>query len=725
LRPFEVSEEHLFFGREREVNVLLNLISTLPVLIIYARSGTGKSSLLNAGVAPLLAGDPAQAPVFVSTTEADIAASVRGELMNSVRDDPINSEWACEEGLALHEVLHRFWAATDKRPVIILDQFEERLNSGMKHSDLYSAIARLVNEGSDAACVVLSIREDYLGGLEPLMRRVPSLLNASYRVPPLSRLALEQAIYGPLKHDETTTVENALVERTMLDLHERQDQTQLASEQAFEPGYFQIVWSTLWEKGQRSTKNRLTVKLYRDLGGASAILKNFTTVRLGALEPAEAHLFWAMSRYLVLPTGAKVALTVEDLILLQKETDYLSLGSGGAVWIAGLPPDQLTALAKRVLRALTSSQSPLFRRMMRDGREEFELLHDLLAMIILEWRSDFAESFNQEVRRKTDEINRRSAEIRKAAFTSAASGIDAMDDDGRSWLRGQGPMEQERIPPDVDMKELLGFRRLVRDAASRSSAIRDRMSEGMWLESSAVAEDLARESEWLLAVSAVADAVFGALYYERLSITQKVWTKAKDRFLAALRPLAFVHPSPDVRRVAQEQRVYWQAELRGRGFTRLRTEVESQPRGDIWPAVRKFVAISAITLVVAVGPLILGNLLILTLFDPFHLQYTWLSVGIICLGAVFLYALLIYDQWPLNNRRALPEALFPSLADTSSEHEWWSFAAWWPIPLLTVSGLSALGAWIFDIAGWSSTAGFNVGLLAGATAGLFVLAGQL
>src|SRR5579863_2989629 len=120
LRPFETSEEHLFFGREHEVSVLLNLISTLPVLILYARSGTGKSSLLNAGVAPLLASDPAQTPVFVSTTEADVTATTRSELMKS--------GWAGEESLSLNEILRQHWQETDRRAVIILDQFEERLN---------------------------------------------------------------------------------------------------------------------------------------------------------------------------------------------------------------------------------------------------------------------------------------------------------------------------------------------------------------------------------------------------------------------------------------------------------------------------------------------------------------------------------------------------------------------------------------------------------------------
>ncbi len=235
----------------------------------------------------------------------------------------------------------------------------------------------------------------------------------------------------------------------------------------------------------------------------------------------------------------------------------------------------------------------------------------------------------------------------------------------------------------------------------------------------------ASKSEWLLAVSAVAVAVFGAVYYQRLTVTQKIWDKARRRFLEALDPLALDHPSSAVRRVAQEQLLYWQSDLHGQGFTRTRTASESPPRRDMWPAVREFAVVSALALVAGAGPLILGNLLILTWLDSFHLQYTWLSIGIVCLGSVLLYGLIISEQEPLKSWKGLAEALFPSLADTSSEHEWWSFTSWWPLPLLAVSAASAAVAWIFDIIGWSPTAGFNVGLLAGAIGAFLMLVSNL
>ena len=287
LRPFQETESHLFFGRDREKKVLVNLILTLPVLIVYARSGTGKSSILNAGVGPELVAEGTQFPIFIGTDQSDVAASARRALAES--------GWSFEGNGSLRDMLHQHWLQTDKRAVIVLDQFEERLNSGIDHAELYASIAHLANENSDAACIVISIREDYLGALEPLMRRVPNLLTASYRVPPLSREALQKAIYGPLSIGENPQADKALASATIDDLHQRDGQAHLPGEQAFEPGYFQIVWSTLWEKALQDDRARLTLSLYKSLGGASSLLRGFTTERLGALEPAEAHLFWAMS----------------------------------------------------------------------------------------------------------------------------------------------------------------------------------------------------------------------------------------------------------------------------------------------------------------------------------------------------------------------------------------------------------------------------------------------
>ena len=53
-RPFGRDEKDLFFGRDRETRDLCSLVVAHPIVLLYAASGAGKSSLLNAGLIPLL-----------------------------------------------------------------------------------------------------------------------------------------------------------------------------------------------------------------------------------------------------------------------------------------------------------------------------------------------------------------------------------------------------------------------------------------------------------------------------------------------------------------------------------------------------------------------------------------------------------------------------------------------------------------------------------------------
>src|SRR5215204_5662802 len=54
LRPFREDEEHLFFGRENQVDAMVNKLADTRFLTVVGTSGSGKSSLVNCGLRPAL-----------------------------------------------------------------------------------------------------------------------------------------------------------------------------------------------------------------------------------------------------------------------------------------------------------------------------------------------------------------------------------------------------------------------------------------------------------------------------------------------------------------------------------------------------------------------------------------------------------------------------------------------------------------------------------------------
>src|SRR6266481_3813556 len=56
LRPFATEEDYLFFGREEQTTELLGLLRAHRFLAVVGTSGSGKSSLVRAGLLPALHG---------------------------------------------------------------------------------------------------------------------------------------------------------------------------------------------------------------------------------------------------------------------------------------------------------------------------------------------------------------------------------------------------------------------------------------------------------------------------------------------------------------------------------------------------------------------------------------------------------------------------------------------------------------------------------------------
>src|SRR5579871_4677520 len=220
LRPFEAEEDHLFFGREKQIDDLLRRLRTTRFLSVIGTSGSGKSSLVRAGLIPALQGGfmagagsswriatfrPAGDPIGnLATALSD--PTVLGSDPELAATQRVLIEATLRRGtLGLVDAIRQAMLPPQHNVLIVVDQFEELFR--FRHSrqadckDEALAFVKLLLEAARHEVplyVVLTMRSDFIGDCMEY-HGLPEAINAGqYLVPRMSRDELRLAITGPV-----------------------------------------------------------------------------------------------------------------------------------------------------------------------------------------------------------------------------------------------------------------------------------------------------------------------------------------------------------------------------------------------------------------------------------------------------------------------------------------------------------------------------------------------
>lgn len=207
IHSFTAEEREQFFGRERETKELYRLLVLNPVVVLFGKSGTGKTSLLQAGVSPLLNERQLQ-PVKLRLN--DTAKPMSRQLWEQF-DEGDYLPLGTPDNLTLAEYCRRFdcmAGGEPMQPVLLLDQFEELFTlygDLPEQRDAFMAqLAELINTqagtsdgGAGGVRIVISIRSDFLYLLDRLSRRIPAILRCRYELAPLDEANARRAITAP------------------------------------------------------------------------------------------------------------------------------------------------------------------------------------------------------------------------------------------------------------------------------------------------------------------------------------------------------------------------------------------------------------------------------------------------------------------------------------------------------------------------------------------------
>ena len=240
LRPFYQDETHVYFGREEHRGELLKRLTVTRFVAVIGTSGSGKSSLVRAGLLPdLLSGylpSGGSDWVVVESKPGDdpfgrlAAAFVAAGWMTSEEELRTDSSHILD--------LANRHLAPGQHLLVLVDQFEELFRLKVSEDpaedgDEKAAFVRLLlNAGGqrpDLAAqnprvhMVMAMRSEFLGRAS-VYRGLPEAIDqGQYLIPRLTREQLRRAIESPARV-AGGEVEDALVQRLLNELGDDQDQ---------------------------------------------------------------------------------------------------------------------------------------------------------------------------------------------------------------------------------------------------------------------------------------------------------------------------------------------------------------------------------------------------------------------------------------------------------------------------------------------------------------------
>ncbi|MGW1562779.1 nSTAND1 domain-containing NTPase [Streptomyces sp. NPDC002144] len=266
LARFEPGDTGLFFGRDELTDRLLALTRVRRFTAVFGPSGSGKSSLLRAGLIPRL-----RNPDRATPPTAALRVLTPGE-------HPLRTH---EQRLTPKDGGGDTW--------LIVDQFEELYTLCHDPDERDQFIDRLLTATDPASRlrVVIAVRADFLGRCAEHPALTAALQKATVLVGPMSRDELREAITKPAQ------AAGMIVERALT--------AHILDEVEDEPGALPLMSHALLETWRRRKGRALTLEAYESVGGLHGAIARTAENIYGRLTPAQADLARRILLRLVTP----------------------------------------------------------------------------------------------------------------------------------------------------------------------------------------------------------------------------------------------------------------------------------------------------------------------------------------------------------------------------------------------------------------------------------------
>jgi tetratricopeptide (TPR) repeat protein len=383
LQSFGEADRGLFRGRESEAQELFRLVRREVLTVLFGRSGLGKTSLLRAGLFPLLR-EAGFLPVPIRldfTPGGSLAGRIKVQIDEALGREAVDAA-PPDANETLWEYFHRarWWNAANRllHPVLVFDQLEEIFTLGRgdaRVAPLLTELADLIENqipisvrerlaaGEElpfsyekhTARLIFSLREDFLAQLEDLRPQIPSIVRSRFRLIQMTGAQARRAVVEPAAGLVSEAVAGEILRFVAGHGQETgADETVELDQLEIEPALLSLFCRELNDRRLAEEGAAITSELVRSSQGK--IVADFYERSVAGLGPA-------------------VRTFIEDRLLTASGFRH-SEPLEEALRLPGVAEEELRLLVdRRVLRL-----EP------RLGHLHIELIHDLLTRVVRESR---------------------------------------------------------------------------------------------------------------------------------------------------------------------------------------------------------------------------------------------------------------------------------------------------------------------------------------------------
>lgn len=273
LDAYQKDDRDIYFGRTLETDEIYDRIYETNLILLYGASGTGKTSLINCGLANRYETTDWH-PIFIRRRDNFLSS------ITHVLDKEAKTPF--KAGVTTSEKIRSLYLDFFKPIYLIFDQFEEVFIMGTR--DEQDAFFMLIHEllESNLQCkIIISMREEYIANLSDFERIVPTLFENRLRIERMSRRNLGEVIEGTAK---SFNIELVQPEKT-IDLilknltNDKQEGVELANLQVYIDKLYRL---DVTQNG--GDKRKFTPELVASAGRLDDVLAGFLDEQLAQIE---------------------------------------------------------------------------------------------------------------------------------------------------------------------------------------------------------------------------------------------------------------------------------------------------------------------------------------------------------------------------------------------------------------------------------------------------------